>query len=308
MSETDHQELHEHITNLLILSKDILKTNEKLNLQLLQGKNPISTSLDKYTRVFEKTEVTDHIWSFNNIYDKNKTMILRGPGRDSWLRDRNVTIQYGEDTGLKNNIKIHLSSIYNTACKVRDDIEESLHGLPNVEQSQELSYPTEFLLSLYKIFNEIVTKKSDRQKLANYIGTLERDLGKETTNSSGDGMDGMMNMATGLMEQMGIKMPPGQKLPSGKEISNMFGQMMNNPQTKSMLGSMMEEMKGSKNIGEVAAKMLGALSGGNLAGMVPSDDVDGTEEGPSAAIEAPSNDNGGDNADFNDDFSDDFAD
>lgn len=265
--ELDLTNFDRSFNDLLILLKTIIKTYEKRNLKLTTRKNPIMTRLENYITIYDKTEPEEHVRYFKKIYRNNKTPILRGPGRDNWLLNNNVTTQFGEEVGARNNIKIHFSTIYNSCCKMRDEIEEGLDGLPGADQAQELTYPSEFLLHLYRIFYELAESEKDKERLGEHVKTLEGEVGvsqKRGGSSSSDPLGGLMNVATDLMKQMGIKIPEGQKLPSSEEFSSMLGNVVNNPQTKSMFGEVMKEMQGCDNIGDMAAKLIGNL-GGNPA-------------------------------------------
>lgn len=267
-SVTDITNFDKSLSELLALSTSIIKSHEKRNLQLSSKKNPILLRLEKYIKTYDKTEPEEHVWYFQRIFENNHAAILRGPGKDSWVKTGNITIQFGEDVGAVTDIKVHISIIYNTCCKLRDDIEESLQGLPDVDQSQELMFPTLFLLYLYKIFYEIAETSDEKERLSEYVSQLEKDAGiktKSKSTGSNDPLGGLLGVATDFMGQMGIKLPEGQKLPSQEELSSLFGNMMNNPQTKSMMGNVMKEMKECNNIGDIVGKLMN-----NLGGLDPS--------------------------------------
>lgn len=267
MSEPDISKFDEHLSDFLALSKDIVTANERRNLKLSSKKNPFLTRLEKYTKAYDKTEPEDHVWYFNKIYRDNKPAILRGPIRDNWIKNNGVVIMYGEDVGRQSEIKVHVSSIYNTSCKLRDNIEDSLSGLPNVEQAKELSYPTLYLLYLYQIFHELCENEAEKEKLGKYVETLKVDAGikKSAKTNNNDPLSGLMGQMAGMAKQMGIDIPEGQ-MPSGDQITGALSTMMNNPQTKSMLGNVMSEMKDANNIGDVFGKLMGQLAGGGMSG------------------------------------------
>ena len=267
MSEPDIAKFDEYLSDFLALSKDIVISSERRNLKLSSRKNPFLTRLEKYTKAYDKTEPENHIWYFNKIYQNNKPAILRGPIRDNWIKNNGVVIMYGEDVGRQSDIKVHVSSIYNTSCKLRDDIEDSLSGLPNVEQAKELSFPTLYLLYLYQIFHELCENETEKEKLGKYVETLKVDAGvkKAAKTNNNDPLSGLMGQMAGMAEQMGIKIPEGQ-MPSGDQITGALSNMMNNPQTKSMLGNVMSEMKDANNIGDVFGKLMGQLAGGGIPG------------------------------------------
>jgi len=264
MQEIDLSPFDKSVTELFELSQNIIETYESHHLSLNHRKNPILVRLQQYIKTYEKTEPKEHLWYFEQIYKKNKAKILRGPKRDSWVLDGNIIITYGEDAGIKTNIKIHISSIYHTACKIRDETEKDIEGLPDVEQTEELVFPYLYLLHLYRIFCHIA-KPSDKDKMQDHVKYLENEIGiKETTTkssqSNNDPMSSLFDMATGMMEKMGVNVPK-EKMPDQKDFSNMLGNVINNPKTKSMIGNMMQEMQNTSNIGDMVNKLIGNLSG-----------------------------------------------
>ena len=267
--ENDEYEVFDDaVTDLFVVLDKVLDTHERHNLNLTDIDNPVQIMLQSYIKTYDKTAPKDHIWYFNNIFKKHKSIIMKGPYRDDWIKKGNVVIQYGEDVGIKNNIKIHLSSIYNTACKLRDDIEESLEGLPDTAQTEEILYPIIIVHYLYKIFTEINTKKTDKKKLANFTKDTAREAGLRNGDSNNNNpLDSLMSSMSGIAKSMGIDMPEGKNMPSGDQLTSMMSNLVENPQTKSMLGNLMKDVKECDNIGDMAGKVVGAL--GNMAGDNP---------------------------------------
>lgn len=265
----DLEEFDKNLISLFTLIKTIIKTHEKNNLNLSSRENPIMSRLERYIKIYDRTDPEEHIFYFQKIFDHNRSGILRGPDRDQWINSGNIIIHFGEETGNPvRNAKIHLSLIYKTSIKLRNDMEEALEGLPDVEQSKELLYPTLLLLHLYRIFRDISVSNEDKSRLTEYIRKLEKETGskptsKTTSSESGDtSLDGLMNMATGFMEQMGMKLPDGHQLPSGSELTAAFNGIIQNPQTKSFIGDMMKDMQQSNNIGDVVGKLINKLPSG----------------------------------------------
>ena len=315
-STVDLEKFDKSLLGLFTLLKTVIKTHEKYKLNLSSSQNPILTRLERYIKIYDRTEPQEHLWYFQRLYSQNKPSILRGPERDTWLSNGNITLHYGEETGRPiKDAKIHLSLIYNTAVKLRDDVEASLHGLPDVDQTQELVYPTMFLLHLYRIFYEFSDLEDEKDKLSGYIRDLEGEAGikskasKNSGTSDGDGLDGILGMATGFMEQMGLKLPEGQKLPSGKELNKAIGNVFQNPEAKSFIGDMMKDMQECDNFGDMVGKLLNKLpanidpatrktitDNAKLASGDPSNNMDDTD--------GADNDGGDDFVDDGDEFID----
>ena len=248
--ERDLSDFDKNVMNLFDLCKDIMKSSDERSV--FNKKNPITTRLESYIRVYKKMLPEDHVVYFENVFKNNRRMIMLGPQRDGWLLDNSITIIFGEDCGKKTGIKFHLSAIYGTACKLRDDIEEEIEGLPGVVKA-ETGYPKTFLHLLYKIFASISESENDKQKLEKHLGELG-----ETVKSNGTDFSSIINAASGLAEKV-----TGQKLPTngmgGQDITKMMSEMVNNPQTKNMLGNMMEGMKNTEGLGGIVSQFMNGL-------------------------------------------------
>lgn len=291
-SQMNLSNFEKSLGELLKVSKDVMVAHEKLNLKFSSKKNPILARLENYMKTFDQTDdYGDHTWPFQKIYRENKTAILRGPARDSWLVSANkagIIVNFGEQFGLKNDIKIHLSAIYANACKNRDQIEESLQGLPDIEQAEELLYVPKFMLRLYEIFSEVCENKEEKEKLSEYVDTLAREAkvkrNTKKANTSDDPISGIMDVASGFMKQMGLQMPEGQKMPSAQELSSKLQSMMARPEVSSKIGNVMKDLQGCNNIGEMIGKVMGNL--GNLQESAEGESILSTAESAERTAQA----------------------
>ena len=262
----DLVEFDRSLSDLYTLMKAIIKAHEKHRLNLSSKRNPFLYKLEKYIRIYDRTEPDEHLWYFTRLYTVNRTAILRGPDRDGWLKNGNIVIHFGEEAGRPiKDAKIHMSVIYNTSCKIKDDTIELLKGLPNSDQSKELVYPKKYLLYLYRIFNEVCDSEEDQSKISDYIYDLEKETGtKRSGKKSGSSGDTLMDTATELMGQFGFKLPEGQSLPSGDELSKQLKGVMNNPQISSTFGNILKEVQGCNNVGDMLSKVVGSLGSAGM--------------------------------------------
>jgi len=216
--------------------------------------------LEKYNKTYSKTEPEEHIGYFKEIYTKNKRFILLGPQRDAWLTDNEIIISYGQEIQLKTDMKIHVSAIYNTSCKIRDEVREELEGLPGAVDTSETFLPIKFILSLYRIFSEVTESDNEKTKLITHIESLETDSGIKSKKD--DSLSGMFDMASNFAEQLTGKKLPKDQMPGQNDIGKMMGNLINDPKTKSMLGNVMQQFQNTENIGEMATKLVGSLGSG----------------------------------------------
>lgn len=260
----DLVEFDRSLSDLYTLMKAIIKAQEKHRLNLSSKRNPFLYKLEKYIRVYDRTEPEEHLYYFDKLYTLNRTAILRGPDRDGWLKNGNIVIHFGEESRPIKDAKIHLSVIYNTSCKIKKDTAELLKGFPNSDQSKELVYPKKYLLYLYRIFNEVCESEEDQSKISDYIYDLEKETGVNKGRKKRGGGDTLMDTATELMEQFGFKMPEGQSLPSGDQLSQQLKGVMSNPQISSTFGNIIKEVQGCDNVGDMLSKVVGSLGSAGM--------------------------------------------
>jgi hypothetical protein len=287
MTERDLSVFDKNVMEICELSKDILKSEEKRRLKGIDKATPFLTHLEKYIKTYSKTQPDEHVGYFEKIFNENKRVILLGPQRTSWITDnptKPIIISYGEDYGLKTDMKFHITAIYFTACRMRDEIKEENDGLPGASDSIEISYPPRFMLHLYNIFREITSSDNEKTKLTTHIQTLEETTGKGNSSNGGDMMSSLFDMA----EQVSGTKIPRDKMPGGGgDITKMLGEMFKDEKTKTMLGSVMNSLKNVDGVGDIASKLVGALGSAGGAATTPSQ---------SASIEGAST--------VNDEFSD----
>lgn len=264
--ERDLSGFDKNVMELFDLCKDVLKSNEKRKLKGLDRGTPFLNRLDKYIKIYSKTEPSEHVGYFEKIFNDNKRMIMLGPQRDAWISDKDIIISYGEDYGLKTEMKFHISAIYFTSCRMRDEIKEENEGLPDTTDSVELGYPSRFLLFLYRIFREITPSDNEKTKLTVHVETLESSAGVRSSSSNpNDMLSGVFDM---FEKASGTKIPRDKLPGKGTDITKMFGELLNDEKTKSMIGGVMSSLKDSKNAGDIVTKMIGAL--GSAGGNTPS--------------------------------------
>jgi len=263
MEEKDLSVFDKNVIDLFDLCKEILKTKEKR--KLFDRKNPFVTRLERYIKIYNKTEPNEHIGYFEKIYKNNKRFILLGPQRDSWLSESEIIITYGEEANIKTEIKVHLSAIYGTALELRKEIREELEGLPDSSDTTETTFPSKFSLFLYRIFREISESEVETKKLTTHIENLESEFGIRNSNGN-DPLSGLFDMTSNMMEQMTGNKISKDKMPGKNDIGQMFNTMLNDPKTKSMIGNVMQGLQNSENIGDMATKLVGALGSGEGMG------------------------------------------
>ena len=304
--EKDLSGFDKSVMELFDICKSILKVSDKRNLSLSDRKNPYLNRLEKYMKTYSKTDPSEHVVYFSKIYSNNKRFILLGPQRDNWLSEGGIIISYGEDCGLKTEMKLHLTGIYSIALKLREELREEmeeLQGLPETKNSDNCEYPIAFLLSLYRIFFEITTSDTEKEKLSTHIETMEGQIKVKSSNSgsNADPLSGMLDMVSNMAEQVSGNKIPKDKLPGKGDFSKMISSVIDNPKTKSMLGNMMQEFQKTNNIGEMVTKLVGSLSGGQ-----PSD---GPVSGPPPDnVQAPASLDGPKSSDTTSSVNDEFDD
>lgn len=261
------------IEGLFTLIKTIIKCHNERNIDVSGKKNPIFLYFEMYEQIYYKTASHEHIQYFNTIYRMNRQIILKGPFRDEWLSNGKIIIKYGSETGIETNSRIYLSILYNTACTIRNEIENAMNGLPDVDQSKELLYPIVFMLHLYRIFMAIAPS-DDTNKLSSFLDEILSHLGisskskidsssPSSSSSNTSGLQSIVNMAKQFMGKMGLNIPMD-KLPEGDNLTAMADQLFNNPETVQMFSEIFEGIKNPNGLGDIMNKVVSKLGDESL--------------------------------------------
>lgn len=276
-TKTDNAIFDKEINALFTNSKTIIKAKDATKLKISGPQvNPVMKCLNKYIKAYELSEPDDHKEYFLNIYKKYRVPILKGYKNDSWLRKNSIIVQFGE--GLENvnkEIRIMLSSIYNTACQLRKDAETNLDGLPDeaYENCQELIYPDIFMLHLYRLFRESLPHDNeDRPKLNTLVVEIEKELGIESESqvqaNASSGFSGIVNLVSSILPKLGIPELDMSKMPSEGEISSIFNNLLNNPQTQNTISSVLTNLSDCQDLSQMATKLLSGLNDPKLTEVI----------------------------------------
>lgn len=279
--------VHYNLKKLFDILTKVMNHNEKVFPKLLDSPNPIMCYLKKYVKVYEidiKTYqddgLEDHIAYLDKIYQSCRSDILKGYSNDKWLRTGNINIQFGEGSDrAPKDVRIMLSAIYNTACKLKDLAEKRLDGLPEEEyqNAHELLYPSIILLHLYRIFRDI--SPNDSKILSNIVADLESDLGitppDKSTDRSTDkstegvkanditsGLTGFFSIAKDIMKNFGLE----GNLPTETEFTQTVNSLMTNPTTLNTINKVFKDFQGTKsapgveNIGQSISNLVQSIA------------------------------------------------
>lgn len=270
----------DELESLLKVCSSILNLHSKRDIM---GNNVMAKRLKSYRKCYQKSEECDreaHAWPFKDIFERQKTRILKGLKNDDWILRTTLCVQYGSHNGSKNNIKIHLSSIYGIAVKMSKASKKKYKDLPNEEYAKhvEIIYPEAMLLHLYRIFRELcrvpvynkvyIAKDTELESLSKIITSLEKELGISVKSANGDfGSDGGFNdifdMAKGFLGRMGMEVPAD--APKGSDMRDAISKMLNDDSTADLIGNIVKSVQGSNDIGEIVSKIAGGLGDPALA-------------------------------------------
>lgn len=310
-TESKNDIFDKEINALFTNAKAIIKAKDATKLKLNTNQvNPILKCLNKYIKAYELSEPDDHKEYFYNIFKKYRVPIMKGYKNDAWIKKNTIILQFGE--GLENvnpDIKIMLSSIYNMACQLRQDAEKNLDGLPDeaYENCQELIFPDIFMLHLYRLFREsLPSGNEDLSKLNTVINDIENELGitKDESIQTGQeggsgGFGGLLNLITGILPKFGITPPEGSKLPSEKELTNVFNQLINNKETQNTISNVISSLSECQDGSQVVNKLLSSLGDSKLTEVI----TNTVESTVSNAIDQNNNESTNDNEVQNNDIS-----
>jgi len=266
----DSGKLNKEIKALFAIMRKIMETNEEYELGLNDKSNVIHTCLNKYMKAYDLTEPMDHLPYFMRVYQKNKIAILRGYEDDNWLRDGNIIIRYGELEGVRAELKLMLSAIYNIGLEIKKRVESNRKGLYKERpgECEELTYTQIFMLHLYRIFKEGLDNNKEKETLTKCINEIEMILNLndgENNKANENGFGGLINMATNLMSTLNIKPPEGVSMPKEEEVGAAIGSIFNNPQTQNTIGTIFKDISECKDINQILQKLVTGFNNPTIA-------------------------------------------
>ena len=216
------------------------------------NKNPFVVFIEKYKKLYAKTQKEIHMGYFRNILEKHKKAILGG--KDKWLREGNVTIMFGEEVGVTTKGKLYLSSIYKMACELRDSVEEQMNaGNTEIFKGDEMKYPDYLLYYLYEIFVLLCADEDEHQLLSARIkyreglGEEEVDIKPVANNgTNGDLLSNVMGMTSKFFEQVNN----GNTDTMSNQFNGLidvFGKLVKNPEVRSFVDNFSNDMQNIKS-------------------------------------------------------------
>lgn len=208
--------------------------------KMINQKNPILTSLLIYSSCYSNE---DDILSFVN--DIRSTLreyskeILAPERSDSWIRNNKVMYTYVAPNGKKSIFA--LTGVYEAAYQLCEKAKKDTEGLPEAAQKEypELNFTNAFMLYLYRLFRSSSNNSEVNKSLNIIIAEIENELGIQGT-SQPSGFEGLLGMAGGLLQNMGI----------GANTNNSNGSAPNGQNIMEYLGNLIKDENMQKNIGQ----------------------------------------------------------
>ena len=241
--------------------------------------NPNVRAISSYVKILNAigtpAKRDEHLLQYRTIYENNRAAILLGEKNDVWLSAGSLSLVL-KDSVKPTPGKLLLSSLYNIAVRLRNDIPEEKR-----ETQRELMYPDIILLHIYRIFRE-VAPGSDYVAITKTITSLESELGLDAGDvSPGFGLSEMMSSG-GLSRLMGVaskaintqlkKADPERKdidlskviedlTESGGELQDILGSTVKAAKDGSDMEKMIERLTESDFLDRVTGKITSAVAG-----------------------------------------------
>jgi hypothetical protein len=207
---------------------------------------------------------------FEKLFSKKRTSILKSLDNDSWIKNGNIIIQFGEDCkelkGKCENVKILLSNIYNCALELKEsslnvysDLSEELGG-----QDKNLIRPSILLLHLLRIFNVLSDSNDDKLALSIMIDTLESDLNVKNktvkpivnpfanmnanTDMLSETLNTVFSAVTSIARNLNIEGLDEIQAPTGQQIKEGLDNTINNEKVQSGIGNLMKALNNKEDM------------------------------------------------------------
>jgi len=230
--------------------------NEDLGkLGLTTKPNPIRVGLNRYTKVYAKTSPEEHVEHFNKVYHRYRVNIVAS--QDSWLTSSQpVVIHFSEP---KDNVCIRLSAVFGKSLTQKVDAEKRLEGLPDdaYQACEELIRPDAIRLHLYRIF-KLICPEEDRIRVSALVAEIERDLGIGSDGvvaATGDGLGGLIGMATQALGKFGLKPPQGTQMPSAEAMTRGLNTLLTSDATQNVMKSVFTNLQGASSLEDAITRM-----------------------------------------------------
>lgn len=234
--------------------------------------------LNRYLTIYNSMIPEEHYQYFEMLFGRRRSEILNTLQDRNWLRGTKTIIQFGEGLNAgkdleqkRKQVKIMLSDIFTIAYGLQETAEQSIEELGREfsDGSKDLIRPSILLLHLMRIFYYL-NEGSDKEQLGRIVTQLEDELGVVKKSVAGgekkslpfetSGLSGLVSLATGLMEKMGMKAPEGMKVPSEQQISDAVTGIFTNEGTQSAIQGIFSSLGGSDGIGSVIEKFVKGAS------------------------------------------------
>lgn len=250
-----------NMSDLFRICERIQQAKELTNLKasLENRVNPIMKYYRNYVKVYRMTEPNEHVADVVALFKRHRYSLLKGDD-DAWLREKNVTLQYGDGLKETKDVKIMLSSFYNSSLQVKEAVERQLEGLSQeaYEDRAELIFCDLLRLHLYRLMHEAVEPGADKEALDKIVRNLEKELGlnaDETAETTPDfNLSSIIGEAAKLAQKQGL-VGPGAKMPSETELTGAIGKLFNSPVIKETFGSLLSGLKDAQSPDQLITKL-----------------------------------------------------
>lgn len=234
--------------------------------------------LNNYFNIYGKTQVNEHFDYFRRLYKRKRSSILNSLEDDSWLRS-DVVIQYGEGTKISREreeqlkrVSILLSDIFVMALDLQEKATKAQEGIDPrfITPDEDITRANKILLHLLRIFY-FLNDGADRPYLAKLVQSLEKQLGVSSvinapaplpgTAATSGGLAGLFNMATAMMEKLGVKLPPNTiKPPNEQDIASVMNKVFNDEHTQSTMKGIIDSLQGSNDLSSALQSIVKNIS------------------------------------------------
>lgn len=265
--------------NLLDHAEKILEAKASQNTFATareRKKDPLKKCLSNYRKDFESSSEEDNKEDVVLTYRKFRIMLLKGPAVDEWLLKGKAVAIYSAANDPDEKHKIPLSTLYNTACTIRDKLKESLAGLPVEAYSaaEELLYPSFLQLYMYQVFLLSLSGEEfgdDITKLTKIADSLDKEIrGIAVTGTApaetisvlqaNPMLEGIFGLAKDTMTKMGIDLPTNiDPSAANFNIADIAGTIFSRPETKDLMSNFGNVLKDSRDIGDAFQKAFSVM-------------------------------------------------
>jgi hypothetical protein len=266
----------EEIVKGTITSIDIIRSiliDLKLPKEESDIKN-IAESLKKYKQCFAtsdgKIREMHHLGLFNKILMENNDILLQSINNDSWIKNKNLKLTFGETLGKSSTLVVYLSQLYRYSLAIKDRRENEAKEYPELfKEDENVRYPNYLLYYIFRAFAltdyatdpKNIDKLKEIQKIVSNLGVK---MGLQTNKINiMENITPWLSVGADLINKQQQGQPGGGTQVNAGQLNNIINKVLGGGQINNMISKLEQSARnrqGPPDFGSLISSMLTDLN------------------------------------------------